>query len=728
MYERIQIVLSVKGLLISLSTGGIIAIIILSLFGLNTSNQLGGRIESISAEVIPVHAGNYHLTLDVFKFTERQNNISNANSIEALKQYEDSSAIEKDFQKTEDSLLKLFNSSPEAKKELTKLKKVFDKLIADNKTYYQLKYDQLKIAVAKENAYKKAATAASKLDAISEKIAGKARFKAKKLARNINKNLNGCDVSFNVYGIATSTGCRNSDRDRLIGQFKNYITGGYDRAQNLADSIRLNSSKIIGLADKISGAQNIDLLVSIKGNQLSQLNSSSTSSISKLKDYSGAFDGASKLFEEQDKQFKSLINLILTSPQSLFVLQEQLISNAEELKKMGSIIKDDTDEVTIHLDNMAAIAIELEEKSKQITENIISNIKTLSLVIGTITMLFLIILAVAAYRRINTPLAKSIDVLSHISKGDLTVPANYDRNDEFGALFHKIEDMISNLHDMIGHIISAAKETESSTTDLLSIIQTTQTCVKNQKNEAENIVQAVNDLTEGAKDAEQQANNASQAANKASEDSHTGNAEVQQTIDTIVRLGKNTENACKVVTDLKEDSQNINIVIDVIRGIAEQTNLLALNAAIEAARAGEQGRGFAVVADEVRTLAQKTQTSTEEIMEIIERLQDDADNAANVMTESQSLANSSSEQIQNAGSALTSISSAIEEIDSVNNILANEAKDQFELAGKIQTHTDVIKEMSDTTSTDVNKMVEASNRLKSVSGELSDVTARFKIN
>lgn len=720
--------LSVKGLLISLSTGGIAAIIILSLFSLNTSNELGGRIDSFSTEVIPVHSGNYHLTLDVFKFIDRQNNISNALSLEELKPYEDNSSLTNDFDKTEKTLKKLFDSSPKAKKELTKLKAAFNKLIVDNETYYQLKLDQLQIAQDKDTAYKQATVAALRLDAISEKISGKARFKARRIARKINQGLSGCDVAYDINGIATSTGCLNTERDRLISQFKNYIRGGYEKAQNLADSIRLNSSKIIGLADKISGAHNVDLLVSIKGNQLAQLNSSSTDSINKLNKYSQLFEGASSLYEEQNQYFTSLIGLILTSPNSLFTLQEKLLNNTEEINKLSHTISADIQEITIHLDNMANIASELEKQSKQITSDIISNIRTMSFVIGTLTMLFLIALAIAAYRRISKPLTKTIDVLGHIAKGNLTVSADYGRKDEFGALFHKIEEMKSSLHDMIGHIISAAQETEGSTSDLLSIIQTTQTCVKNQKNEADNIVQAVNDLTLGAKDAEQQANNASQAANKASEDSKSGNAEVQHTIETIIRLGENTEHACKVVTDLKEDSQNINIVIDVIRGIAEQTNLLALNAAIEAARAGEQGRGFAVVADEVRTLAQKTQTSTEEIMDIIERLQNDADNAANVMMESQSLASSSSEQIQNAGNALTSISSAIEEIDNVNHVLADEAKDQYELAGKIQTHTDVIKEMSETTSSDVNKMVEASNKLQSVSGELSNVTARFKIN
>lgn len=723
-----MIMLSVKGLLISLSTGGILAVVIMCIFGLNTSNKLGERIDSMSTDIIPIHSGNYHLTLDASKFIERQHSIAKANSIDELKQYEDNSLIEKTFTDTQSSLAQTLKSSEKARAELNKLEASFKQLITDNNAFYQIKQDQLQIMAEKTNTTKLANTTAIKLDSISEKISGKARFTAKRISRKINRSLKKYDKSRgnNIVVDATS-GCENSTCIRLIDQFKNYIRGGYTDAEHLANIVRLNSAKMIGLADKISGADNVDTLISIKGNHITQLNSSTNSSIVKLRQHSDLFDDSESLFQEQEKQYSNLMKLIVTSPQSLFTLQQKLISSNEELAKTGNIINQDIKVLISHLDSMSAIASELELESKQTTDNLISDTKTMSFLIGIVTMLFLSILAVVAYKRINGPLAKTIDTLSRIATGDLTTPAEYNRKDEFGALFHKISEMTKNLQDMIGHIISAAQETEGSTSDLLSIIDTTQACVKKQLNETNNIVQAIEELTIGAKDAEQQANEASAAANKANEDSNTGNLEVQHTIDTIMQLGSNTENACKVVTDLKDDSQNINMVIDVIRGIAEQTNLLALNAAIEAARAGDQGRGFAVVADEVRTLAQRTQSSTEEIMDIIERLQSDADKAANVMIESQSLANTSSEQIQKAGDALTSISTAIEQIDGVNQALATEAKDQYILAGKIQTHTDTIKEMSNTTSSDVSKMVEASNKLKSVSGELSALTTRFKI-
>ncbi len=720
--------LSVKGLLISLSTGGILAIIIMCIFGLNTSSQLGSRIDSISNEIIPIHSGNYHLTIDVSKFIERQNSIANANSIDKLKQFEKHDMVEAALASSQASLAETLKDSAKAQGELNKLKKSFEKLIEDSNTFYQIKKNQLQIIAEKDNSYKQASIAAMKLDAISEKISGKARFNAKKIAREINRSLKKHDrlIGNDIYGINKS-GCDNTNCDVLVAQFKNYIRGGYTEAQQLADIIRLNSAKIIGVGDKISGAQNIDLLVSIKGNQITQLIGSSNSSIDKLKQFSDLFKNAKSLFEEQNKHYSALIDLIINSPQSLFALQEKLLANTEELHATSNTINQDIQSVVSRLDNMSTIASELELASKATTDDLLASTKTTSFIIGIATMLFMIFFAIVAYRRINGPLAKTIDTLNRIATGDLTASTEYSRKDEFGALFHKIDEMTANLKDMIGHIISAAQETESSTSDLLSIIDTTQACVKKQHAETDNIALAVQELTNGAREAEQQAEEASTVANSANENSNEGNLEVQHTIETIMRLGTNTENACNVVTVLKDDSQNINMVIDVIRGIAEQTNLLALNAAIEAARAGDQGRGFAVVADEVRTLAQRTQTSTEEIMDIIERLQNDADKAAGVMLESQTLANTSGEQIKKAGDSLTSISSAIEQIDGANHALVKEAKDQFILAGKIQTHTEAIKEMSNTTSEDVNKMVEASNKLKSVSGELSALTARFKI-
>ncbi len=720
--------LSVKGLLITLSSGGIAAIVILCIFGLSTSGKLGGRIDSMSEDIIPIHSGNYHLTLDVSKFIELQNSIANADSLEELKQYEDHNMLDKALVNSQSSLAKILEHSPKAKNELNKLEASFKRLTTDSDTFYEMKQKQLQIIADKAIAYTAAGVAATKLDDISEKIAGKAKFNAKRITRKISRSLKKHDkrLADNYDGFNTPS-CENSDCDQIIEQFKTYFNGGYTEAQQLAGIIRVNSAKIIGLADKISGAQDTNTLVSIKGNQISQLNGSSNQSIERLKKYAGTFKNASSLFEIQDKQFSSLIDAIINSPKSLFSLQEQLLSSNEELHNIGITINHDIKKIISHLDNMSAIAAELESESKKTTQSLLSSTRNTSFIIGIITVLFMTFLAVTAYRRINGPLAKTMKALSNIATGDLTTPAEHTRKDEFGALFDKINEMTDNLQDMIGHIISAAQETEGSTSDLLSIIETTQTCVKNQRDEANNIVQAVEELTNGAREAEQQAEEASTVANSANENSNEGNLEVQHTIETIMRLETNTENACNVVTALKDDSQNINIVIDVIRGIAEQTNLLALNAAIEAARAGDQGRGFAVVADEVRTLAQRTQTSTEEIMDIIERLQNDADKAAGVMLESQSLANTSGEQIQKAGDSLTSISSAIEQIDGANHALVKEAKDQFILAGKIQNHTDAIKEMSNTTSADVSKMVEASNKLKSVSGELSALTTRFKI-
>jgi methyl-accepting chemotaxis protein len=220
---------------------------------------------------------------------------------------------------------------------------------------------------------------------------------------------------------------------------------------------------------------------------------------------------------------------------------------------------------------------------------------------------------------------------------------------------------------------------------------------------------------------------AAQAAEQADAQAKEGNQVVASTVQSIRQLADAVDNTAEVIQTLANHSQNIGSVLDVIKGIAEQTNLLALNAAIEAARAGEQGRGFAVVADEVRTLASRTQQSTQEIHEMIESLQAGSKNAVAAMAKGKEQAHSSVELISKAGDSLQTISQTVATIYDMNTQIAAASEQQSTVAEEINRNITNIKSSSDLTAEKSRQSEKSSGELSNVAARLQELTAQFTL-
>jgi len=223
------------------------------------------------------------------------------------------------------------------------------------------------------------------------------------------------------------------------------------------------------------------------------------------------------------------------------------------------------------------------------------------------------------------------------------------------------------------------------------------------------------------------ANDAASAAQQADENAKRGQKVVSTSIEAIKDLANDVDHAAQVIGDVEKDSENIGSVLDVIKNIAEQTNLLALNAAIEAARAGEQGRGFAVVADEVRSLASRTQSSTQEIQTMIEKLQTATSNAVNVMRSGQEKAQGSVEQATEAGVSLDAITDAVTQITEMNIHIASAAKEQNSVTEDINRNLIHITDLSNQTSSNADKSEQSSDGLLELANNLQKNIERFKV-
>ena len=351
-------------------------------------------------------------------------------------------------------------------------------------------------------------------------------------------------------------------------------------------------------------------------------------------------------------------------------------------------------------------------------------------VIGTIIAV-LIGAAVAFFvsRGITVPLNATNSMLKDIAEGDgdLTVRVPVNTQDEIGDLGNNFNAFITKLQGIIGEISGATSQLAAASEEMAAITEQTSSGVENQKNETTQVATAITEMTATVQEVANNAESASSAAADADSEAKAGNEIVTSTVQAITELARGVESSATVIEKLKGDSENIGTVLDVIKGIAEQTNLLALNAAIEAARAGEQGRGFAVVADEVRTLAQRTQESTAEIENLINALQTGAEEAVTVMTQSRDRAGSTVEQAQHAGESLSSITRAVGSILELNTQIATAAEEQSAVSEEINRNVINIQNISEQTATGAEQTASASGELARLGEQLQNLVGQFKV-
>ena len=299
------------------------------------------------------------------------------------------------------------------------------------------------------------------------------------------------------------------------------------------------------------------------------------------------------------------------------------------------------------------------------------------------------------------PARQLVAMLDDIAKGegDLTKRLNVERADELGDIARGFNAFLDKLQGMIREVVGSVQQVTDASEHTADIALRTNDGVQRQLSEIDLVATAVTEMTATAQDVARNASQAASAAQNADGSASHGREVVRATSETIQNLSQDIQRAVDSVQALARDSENITGILDTIRGIAEQTNLLALNAAIEAARAGEQGRGFAVVADEVRNLAQKTQSSTEEIQHMIEQLQNGTRETVKVMEQSRARTDQSVLQAEEADAALTSITQAVSVINDMNNQIASAAEEQSAVAEDINRNVMTI----DTVAKDVAK-------------------------
>ena len=349
-------------------------------------------------------------------------------------------------------------------------------------------------------------------------------------------------------------------------------------------------------------------------------------------------------------------------------------------------------------------------------------------VIGALAALLLgLLAAVVITRQITHPLHHTMRIAERIAQGDLTATEPATRRDELGNLQRGIQSMAATLRELIAGIRDSATQIAAAAEELSVVTEQTTTGAQKQKIETDQVASAMHEMSATVQDVARNAEAAAEAATHADNEARQGDEVVNEVITQIERLASEVNRSTEAMTHLEQESHKIGSVMDVIKAVAEQTNLLALNAAIEAARAGEAGRGFAVVADEVRTLAQRTQQSTEEIEGLVAGLQSGTQRVSASLNSSHHLAGSSVTLTRKAGTALIAINSGVSSIQSMNQQIAAAAEQQSAVAEEISRSVLNVRDVTEQSSTATQEIAKSSTELARLGHQLTGMVSRFRI-
>ncbi|EPM50119.1 methyl-accepting chemotaxis protein [Pseudomonas syringae pv. actinidiae ICMP 18883] len=414
-------------------------------------------------------------------------------------------------------------------------------------------------------------------------------------------------------------------------------------------------------------------------------------------------------------------------------LEERLktLTRANKIEELQSLLNNEllsnSDQMNVVLGKLVEInTAQLNQVKKDASREYDS---AFNMVIGLLiaATLLTIVFAWMLIKSITTPIATALHAAETIAKGNLTQPIQIDGSDEAGRLLLAMKTMQDKLRDTLQGISGSATQLASAAEELNAVTDESARGLVQQNNEIEQAATAVNEMTSAVEEVARNAVSTSQASRNAATSAGDGRDLVQETVSAIERMSGDVKDTSELIINLASESRDIGKVLDVIRGLADQTNLLALNAAIEAARAGEAGRGFAVVADEVRALAHRTQQSTSEIERMIGSIQSGTEQAVSSMRNSTERAESTLNIAKGAGMALNTINVAVEEINERNMVIASAAEEQAQVAREVDRNLVNIRDLSAQSTTGANQTSAASTELSRLAVDLNSMVSRFAL-
>lgn len=430
---------------------------------------------------------------------------------------------------------------------------------------------------------------------------------------------------------------------------------------------------------------------------------------------------------------KEIYSRVIANVASLQFKIDELVelSKTKTDQEMALFIKDGTKPPALMLQASIEELISINElgavESGQIANYGFKSGMTIIIVLSVVAFLITLLVAVVFTRSITRPILILLGITRKIASGDLRTQVEVSGADEITDLQLTTSTMLSSIKNTIQHISNSSGQLASAAEEMSSITKESNAGIQRQTEETEQAATAVNEMTAAVEEVARNAVSASQSTQTSEHSAQIGKERVGRAIGSLEKLSTTVGQTGIEVEGLAFQAQNIATVLDVIRSIADQTNLLALNAAIEAARAGEQGRGFAVVADEVRALAHRTQASTQEIEQMIQGIQEGSSKAVQSMKQSREEAQSTLFIAHEAGLAIEKITASISEINERNLMIATASEEQAQVARSVDENLVSIRDLSLQSSAAAYQTSEASHELSKLAVDLNKLVARFSI-
>ncbi|QDF76375.1 MULTISPECIES: methyl-accepting chemotaxis protein [Shewanella] len=418
---------------------------------------------------------------------------------------------------------------------------------------------------------------------------------------------------------------------------------------------------------------------------------------------------------------------MLNGPQSLLKRKGQQLDFNLQAGQLLTTVESDATAVN---QSMASLNKAIESTSQEVSIKAIEKVdsasyQTLALVL--IAIVVAVLVSIAVIRPLKHSLDKVNNALNILASGNLTHKLDDSGHDEFAELSRNCNRLVDSLRTLIQGILDRSNQLAAAAEETSAITAQTTAGIQEQKNQVDQVATATTQLSSSAMQVSTSADEALNQIRQADEEAQHMRAIADENKRTILALADEVSKAGQVINKVHSDSASIGSILDVIRGIAEQTNLLALNAAIEAARAGEQGRGFAVVADEVRSLASRTQDSTQEIQQMIQVLQQGTQEAVSVMELGRQQANSCVEKTEQANEALESISNAVHFAHDSGTHIANAAQEQNLVSQQVSEKLEHIAAISEETATGADQTAQSSHQVAQLAEELQASVGEFKV-
>ena len=361
------------------------------------------------------------------------------------------------------------------------------------------------------------------------------------------------------------------------------------------------------------------------------------------------------------------------------------------------------------------------------TAGMVTTVQSVITTLAVIVELISVGVSLWVTRSIRVPLDNAVSNIKKVADGDLTVDFGTPSHDELGVMTSNMQALVNSLRSILHDIADSSNMLATTAEQTTAISSQSYDSVVKQKEQSHQVMSSIQEMADSVGSVSESINQTLVAVETAHDEAGEGDKLVKANISRIGNLAGAIESAASVISQLNEETGNIESVLEVIRGVAEQTNLLALNAAIEAARAGEQGRGFAVVADEVRTLASRTHASTEEIQDLIQRLLSNSREAVNSMSNSQEETKQCVDGINDVGSMLTSINGHIDNIKDMSQSIASAAEEQTASATEQTASVQSIVDLSEVTASSAEENREASQSLASMAEKQRALVGRFTV-